>query len=1216
MIKIRFLFILLLSILTVSIYGCKKSDSGGGNSFYVPVNSVKVPEETVTLYRVIEGLDKYQIKPIINPNNASNRSVNYSITNGHNVISVDNKGLVKALKAGVATVLIKSNDNAIKNTSIQFNVSDSNDIPNESESNVVWTDLPTSPITGNVNIFDENISNKGEQVNPDYLPSLVGHYRIVSISITDNNNTKIVDNIIGTGDNMYGEFVVNAEACELNYITCPIGLRIRMQYKLQFHPTIVSKGIPESIRYVRKDILTPLMSEDIIGEFQKLGAKFIENPQDNKEWLVVFDLNSKKLPIPKGYITTITLKKIADDVLLDSKIKLDDTKYFSESSAVTGIELSRTNITLVKGSTATMDYKIFPVNAGNKKVKFTSKDDNVAKIDETTGEITAVAAGETIITYTTDEGGFEAQLNVKVTKEYVPVERIHSQINQGKIDANPSATLYNYDVFIETFPKDATDTSVSIASISDPSKIQAQVLDDGQTVRINALSRISEDNIVVVTIASNDNPQAKVDLRFFADDTTVRVSTLYIRDETGKDVADNISIPVTPKIYYKNLTPTFDLSRMVEIEPNNAVNKKLSFITNRPDVANVDDKGIVTLVNAGEVTITVTAIDNDGNTDRYGNLYASKKYTFIVENEYKHIEKIDIKNELKLTVFNNIAQTFSIGYTPEDASDKTLTYESENPGIVSVDQNTGVIRYVGQIYNSRDEAEKANIKEGEKVKIIVKSKSNPSVITEGYAVISLEYIDVENVEITNESSIKKELKAMDYNEGVTYINAKVIPETASVKGLNYKVISGNDIVSVDQNGKVTALKSGKATIRIEAQANSNKYKELEFTVWEKINLTGRYTIKEFYITYNNRTVKSNSQSRRFFTDKTNFYLFSNINEFKVSGKLQLGWGDFAKDPMWDNFRFIYFNYVDNSQMNEKDMSIEGWKNKKIIINDDGSIKYEFPFIISGNELKYEANSPNKIEFIIYNRTGSFSSVNSSKYLTVTPANIDDPYSLQGTYNMTFFGTIPQVVSCSGAFCGIAQGEAQKPITTSCSTYKSATFLSSKNNSCSTGTSANEVENFKGFITVTKDSNSRSLTIRTKVTMRNTTMDANAENDKYQYTKYNKTSNSDDFKNISGSVKGVSGRNLKGRTNNPNSTFKISAASSAQENAGNITVDLILKEKHVSAFGVTLNLDAYTQVRGNKTSDIPVNLDPNSMDDMKDVATYSAFTSNVGYSDPQ
>ncbi len=80
---------------------------------------------------------------------------------------------------------------------------------------------------------------------------------------------------------------------------------------------------------------------------------------------------------------------------------------------VQGVEFTVGAVTIDAGSSVTPTYNILPANANNTNVNFTTSDASVAIVNKQ-GKITALSPGECVITVTTQDGGYTAQLSVTV----------------------------------------------------------------------------------------------------------------------------------------------------------------------------------------------------------------------------------------------------------------------------------------------------------------------------------------------------------------------------------------------------------------------------------------------------------------------------------------------------------------------------------------------------------------------------------------------------------------------------------------------------------------------------------------------------------------------------------------------------------------------------------------------------------------------------------
>ncbi|WP_035795127.1 leucine-rich repeat protein [Butyrivibrio sp. WCD3002] len=112
--------------------------------------------------------------------------------------------------------------------------------------------------------------------------------------------------------------------------------------------------------------------------------------------------------------------------------------------SVTGVALNKTETELSPGYSETLTATIAPANASNKNLKWESSNPGVAVVTNT-GLVTAVGAGEALITVKTEDGGFSATCKVKVAaKEPAPANNgqgSQSQQPQQEIDDPTLASI-------------------------------------------------------------------------------------------------------------------------------------------------------------------------------------------------------------------------------------------------------------------------------------------------------------------------------------------------------------------------------------------------------------------------------------------------------------------------------------------------------------------------------------------------------------------------------------------------------------------------------------------------------------------------------------------------------------------------------------------------------------------------------------------------------
>lgn len=143
--------------------------------------------------------------------------------------------------------------------------------------------------------------------------------------------------------------------------------------------------------------------------------------------------------------------------------------------SVTGLTLATTRVSLVKGTTTTIQANIKPSNATNKNLVWTSSNEMVATVDQE-GTITAKKAGSATITATTEDGNKSSDVKVVVTNEKIEVTKIELDSTSSTVTTDSGSITITATVS----PENATDPKLTWNS-SNPNV--AIVVDGVVTIR-------------------------------------------------------------------------------------------------------------------------------------------------------------------------------------------------------------------------------------------------------------------------------------------------------------------------------------------------------------------------------------------------------------------------------------------------------------------------------------------------------------------------------------------------------------------------------------------------------------------------------------------------------------------------------------------------------------------------------------------------------------
>ena len=118
---------------------------------------------------------------------------------------------------------------------------------------------------------------------------------------------------------------------------------------------------------------------------------------------------------------------------------------------VNSIAFEQDVVNIAVGQTKYLSYKIYPEDASNKNVKFTSSDSSIATIDKK-GNITGVAPGKVIVEVETEDGEYFSECLVIITKK---VDSIN--ITPSKLILKTKQNAY---LQAKIIPEDATSKNV------------------------------------------------------------------------------------------------------------------------------------------------------------------------------------------------------------------------------------------------------------------------------------------------------------------------------------------------------------------------------------------------------------------------------------------------------------------------------------------------------------------------------------------------------------------------------------------------------------------------------------------------------------------------------------------------------------------------------------------------------------------------------------
>ncbi|MGN1195593.1 MAG: Ig-like domain-containing protein, partial [Acutalibacteraceae bacterium] len=390
------------------------------------------------------------------------------------------------------------------------------------------------------------------------------------------------------------------------------------------------------------------------------------------------------------------------------------------------IELDASALTLARGEKATVKATVLPEYTYNKSVTWSSENEEVAAVDEN-GVVTAVAAGKTTLTCKAVIGDAKTELEVEV---YEPVTEITVSGDKNELWVGQTVTLT-----ADVKPENATNKNVTWTS------------DDNDVASVeNGVVTAKAAGTAEITATSSDG---KISGSF----------TLSVKQQVTE-----ITLSETELILNEGESTKLDAA----VLPENAYDKTLNWESEDEKTAEVDENGNITAVSKGECYITVTSADG---------LASARCLVKVI----KPVTSVNISNR-QLSLEKGEEFELSASAYPADASDTSIVWSSSDPETVSVSESGKITALKGG------------------TSVITARTSNEEVKAECMV----------TVEVTS-TAIELDISQIELweNESVT-ISYSLSPE--DVTDTSVKWTTDNESVAVVENGKITAKAVGTAVI--------------------------------------------------------------------------------------------------------------------------------------------------------------------------------------------------------------------------------------------------------------------------------------------------------------------------------------------------------------------------------------------------------------------
>ena len=390
--------------------------------------------------------------------------------------------------------------------------------------------------------------------------------------------------------------------------------------------------------------VTPSRIEIIEGESAALSARV--SPEAASDRAVAWSSSDRSVVTVDKTGTVQGLKPGTATVTATAEGKSGTCAVTVKAKAVnvTEVTLDKTELTLTEGETETLTATVKPDNADNRKVAWSSDKTEVATVDGA-GRVTAVKPGEAVVTVTTEDGGKTASCKVTVKAKAVSVTEVTLDKTELTLTEGEAETLT-----ATVKPDNADNKKVTWSS------------DKTEIATVDGAGRVTavKPGEAVVTVTTEDGGKTA------SCKVTVKAKAVSVTEVT----LDRAELTLTEG-ETETLTAT--------VRPDNADNKKVTWSSDKTEIATVDGAGKVTAVKAGEAVITVTTED--------GGKTATCKVT--VKAKVVPVTGVEV-NPWAVTL--SVRGTSKLSYTirPADATNQNVKWESESPSVATVDSEGNV----------------------------------------------------------------------------------------------------------------------------------------------------------------------------------------------------------------------------------------------------------------------------------------------------------------------------------------------------------------------------------------------------------------------------------------------------------------------------------------------------------------------------------------------
>lgn len=479
------------------------------------------------------------------------------------------------------------------------------------------------------------------------------------------------------------------------------------------------------------------------------------------------------------YYKVLAYAELSDDTLQEGPC----SDIVNNAVTIEEIVLNKSELTMEKGSENILKVIFVPSYAADTSaVKWSSDNEEVVTVEN--GKVKALSIGEATVTATVGDKSAVCKVTVKQSLQEIVLDRTEVTLVKGKTETLTAGFV----------PETTTDSKQISWTSSDSSVVTIQSSDDDSKQAV--IKAVGAGEAYITAQSGEKTVMCHVNV-------TIPATAINLSEKKLVLLENNDSVEVTISLLPVDTT---DTELTWEVEDANYVDCELN-----GNVLAVKSKGVlgdtVLTIKAGskEVKLPVEIVDEKEPEDTDAKI--------IPVNEIKI--KADLIGDdadsgvkgtinLKMNDEKQATATLSVQVKPENATNTQVTWKSSNPKVVSVTQ-AGVVTATG--IGRATVTATADNGVSDNVAVVVLSADQKFKITSSHAVTL--YCNETLPEAT----------------GITNTHKIILS-----KELQYEYRSSNtEVVTVDDNGQVTAVAPGNAVITVLDKA-SGYYETMSVTV--------------------------------------------------------------------------------------------------------------------------------------------------------------------------------------------------------------------------------------------------------------------------------------------------------------------------------------------------------------------------------------------------